>query len=216
MILRKPYAFLIKFFKLIHIVLFIISGYMFFRLRENYIFFRDFVKNDVYLYIENIAKYYIPPLLFIAVIITLIMVIAIFYLMRQKENPVLFYRIYIIYSVLLLFVLIIYYNFYNSLEFDTYNRLSLSIYRDIIGVMYYANYFFIFFNFVRGFGFDIKKFSFDKDLKDLDITEKDSEEFEFAFSIDKDKIIEKVRRERRYAKYYFKENALTLIIINQK
>ena len=89
MILRKPYAFLIKYFKLIHIVLFLLSGYMFFRLRDMYVFFKDFVKNDVYLYVENIASHYISTMMFVAVIVTLIMVIAIFHLMRQKEKPVL-------------------------------------------------------------------------------------------------------------------------------
>lgn len=213
MILRKPYAFLIRFFKLIHIVLFMMSVYMCYQLRSIYIFFKEFVKTDVYLYIENIADYYIPLLLFILTFITIVMVIAIFYLMRQKEKPVLFYRIYTIYSVLLLFILIVYRNFFSSLELESYNRLALSIYRDIIGVMYYGTYFFIVYDFVRGFGFDIKKFSFDKDLKDLDITETDNEEFELAISLDKEKIREKIRRERRYAKYYLKENAVTLIII---
>ena len=81
MILRKPYAFLIKYFKLIHICLFILFGYLLFKLRDIYIFFKEYVKNDVYTYIENMASEYIGLPLFLIAIFVLISGIAIFYLM---------------------------------------------------------------------------------------------------------------------------------------
>ena len=213
MILRKPYAILIKFFKFIHIILFLISIYLMYKFQVMHDFFKSFVKTNVYTHVENMADVYIGTEMFIVVGIVLAATIAIFYLMRAKEKPVLFYRIFIAYGALSLVILIVYNNFFNSLESVSYDRLTLSVYRDIIGAVHYVSYIFIVFTFVRGFGFDIKKFSFEKDLRDLNITEEDSEEFEVSFAFDKEKLIESLRREIRLSKYYFKENALTLLII---
>ena len=216
MILRKPYAFLIRYFKIIHITLFIMFGYLFFKLRSIYIFFQDYVRTNVYTYVEGLAEQYIGPLMFVVVFFILASAIAIFYLMREKEKPVLFYRILIVYCVVLLISLIVYSNFYTSLEFETYDRFILSVYRDVIGIIYYLVYFFLGFTFVRGFGFDIKKFSFEKDLKLLNISESDSEEFELAVEVDKEKIVNTIRRERRLATYFFKENAFIFMLTERR
>ena len=213
MILRKPYAFLIKYFKLIHIALFIMCGYLLFQLRAIYVFFQEYVRNDVYTYMENIASNYISTPMIIVTILILLSAVAIFYLMKEKEKPVLFYRFLILYSAIIIIGLVVYYNFYSSLEFELHDRAVISIYRDIIGIIYYIMFFFIGFTFVRGFGFDIKKFSFDKDLKVLNISETDNEEVEVALDIDKENIVNALRREKRLAVYYLKENAFLLSII---
>lgn len=213
MILRKPYAFLIKYFKLIHIILFLMCGFLLFKLRAIYMFFREYVRTETYTYISSIAEKYIGPSMFIVVIIILISSLLILFLMKEKEKPVLFYRILIVYSFILLISLIVYNNFYLSLSYEIYERSLITIYRDVIGFLYYAIYFFIAITFVRGFGFDIKKFSFDRDLKMLNVSDSDSEEFELSVNIDKEKIVNTMRRNRRFATYFFKENALILIII---
>lgn len=213
MILRKPYAILIKFFKLIHIIMFILFIFIAYKLSVIYHFFREFVVSYTFVKIENMASSYINLSLFLVLFVILIGAIAIYYLMREKEKPILFYRLLIIYSLGLIVALIIYYNFFNNLEYNSYNRVTISIYRDIIAVFYYVSYAFLAVSFVRGFGFDIKKFSFEKDIQKLDIKEEDREEFELSIKLDKEKIINYFRRERRLAKYYFKENALTLLII---
>lgn len=213
MILRKPYAFLIKYFKIIHIGLFLMFGYLLFKLREIYIFFQDYVRNDVYTYMENMASEYITPIMFVIAGLILISGIAIFYLMKEKEKPVVFYGFLIGYSFCLIISLIACYDFYVSLEFELYDRAIISIYRDIMGFVYYIVYFFLALSFVRGFGFDIKKFRFDKDLKVLNIKEEDSEEFEVGVNVDKENIVNALRKERRLMTYYLKENALTLSII---
>ena len=119
----------------------------------------------------------------------------------------------IAYSFSLFIALIVYNNFYTSLEYEIYDRTVVSIYRDVIGFFYYAIYIFIAISFVRGFGFDIKKFSFEKDIKELNISDTDSEEFEVSLDIDKETLISNIRKEKRLAGYYIKENFITLSII---
>lgn len=213
MILRKPYAILIKYFKLIHIIMFIFFSYFVFAIRKIYLFFSEYIKTSNFTYYENMSSSYVPGILFVFAILILALSIGIFLLMHKKEKPVLFYRVMIGYSVLLIAVFIYYIVFFKSLENTTYEPLRIVINRDISLFTYIINYFFVAVTFIRGFGFDIKKFSFDKDKKELHLEESDSEEYELNVSIEKDDIRSFINRNRREFRYYVKENKLILSII---
>ena len=96
MILRKPYAFLIKHFKIIHIILFLIFTYLVFEMRNIYMFFINYVKNNHYTYFENMANKYMNPFIFIMIILIIAFAISVYELMKKKEKPVLFYKILMI------------------------------------------------------------------------------------------------------------------------
>ena len=198
MILRKPYAFLIKHFKLIHIMMFLMLGYLVFPLRKLYIFFQGYAKTNNFTYINNMARTYISSIMIVFVIIIIVLSIAIYLLMHKKEKPVFFYRILIIYSLIVLFFLIYAYNFFLDLDIEMHEPLEIMIMRDISLFLYYINFFYVLFCMIRGVGFDIKKFSFDKDIQELHLEESDDEEYELNLNI---------------VKYYLQENALILSII---
>ena len=213
MILRKPYAFLIKYFKLIHIVMFIFFSYLVFVLRKIYIFFADYVTSGSFTYVEGMNMNYVTPLAFIFVIFILAGAIAIFFLMRKKDKPLLFYKLTIIYSSLLLIAFIYFAIFFKSLDTTLYEPLRIVVNRDIILFLYIINFIFVIISFIRGFGFDIKKFSFDKDKKELNLEETDSEEYEFTVNVDKEDIITYLNKQKREFKYYLKDNAKIFIIV---
>ena len=58
MVIRKPYAFLIKYFKIIHIVIFITLIFLLFKLRAIYIFFKNKYIN--FLYFKGIKNFFTP------------------------------------------------------------------------------------------------------------------------------------------------------------
>ena len=207
MILRKPYAFLIKYFRLIHIIMFIVFSYLVFSLRPIYIFFSDYVSGNNYMYFENMAQKYISPILFVMVIIVMAMAIGIYFLMRKKNKPILFYRLVIIYSFVLLVSLIYFYIFFKSLSNTNYTPLRLVINRDVIMILYYLNFIFVGFSFIRAFGFDIKKFSFDNDKKELQLEEGDNEEYELNIKVEKDDVVNYLNKQKRELRYYFMENS---------
>ena len=213
MILRKPYAFLIKYFRLIHFLMFILFAYLVFALRPIYIFCTDYMNGNNNMYFENMANKYIPFHLFIITIVVFTLSIGIFFLMRKKEKPVLFYKLAIVYTILLLFALIYFYLFFKSLSTTNYNNLRIVINRDIIAFLYYLNFLFVGFTFIRAFGFDIKKFSFDKDLKELKLEDTDSEEYEVDVKLEKEDIVDYFNRQKREFKYYFSENSKILIFL---
>lgn len=213
MILRKPYAILIKYFKVIHILMFVSFGYLVFALRKIYVFFSSYIKTSNFTYFENMSSIYVPWFLFFIVIILLGLAIGILLLMNKKEKPVLFYKIMIGFCAFLLIFLIYFLFFFKSLDNTVYENLRIVANRDLSLFAYIINFFFVGFTFIRGFGFDIKKFSFDKDKKELNLEESDSEEYELNVNIEKDDIKSFLNRQRRELLYYVKENKTILSII---
>ena len=213
MILRKPYAFLIKYFKIIHIILFLIFTYLVFQLRNIYMFFVNYVKNNNFTYFEGIANEYMNPLVFFMIILIIAFAISVYELMKKKEKPILFYKILIVYGFVLLIFWIYFRTFFTSLDKSVYDPLTIIIYRDVTAFLYYLNYFYVGFAFIRGFGFDIKRFSFDKDKRELHLDETDSEEYELNINLDKENVTNYIRREKREFRYYLKENASILIVL---
>ena len=212
MIIRKPYAFLIKYFKLIHIILFFLLIFCLFKTRAIYFFFRNYLATGTYLYTSNMASSYVGVLYFIVVIILIGMFLLIFLLMRQKKKPIFYYVSALGYSALTFISLIIFNYVYTALEYNTFSNQALVLLRDLSMVLYYLDYFFLSVAFIRGFGFNIKKFNFEKDLKELDITDSDREEIELKSSLDYDKITNTLRRKKRDLSYYVKENSYILTV----
>ena len=70
-----------------------------------------------------------------------------------------------------------------------------------------------YFSFHRGIGFDIKKFDFETDARELEITDLDSEEFELTFGKNSYKYQRGFRRFIREFRYYFLENKIAFVFL---
>ena len=149
MILRKPYAILIKYFKIIHILMFIFFGYFVFVLRKIYMFFSNYIKDSNFTYFENMTTDYVPTIVFFMVIILIILGISIFLLMNKKEKPVLFYKVLVAYCSILLIAFIYFLIFFNSLADTVYEPLRVVINRDISLFVYLVNFFFVIVTFIK-------------------------------------------------------------------
>lgn len=193
--------------------MFVIFSYLVFVIRKIYIFFNLYVTTGNFTYKEEMAFNYVPIYLFLLIIIILIGTVFIYFLMKRKEKPILFYQGLIVYTSVLLILFIYLFSFFSSLDRTTYEPLRIVVNRDIVLFIYIINFFYVGFSFVRGFGFDIKKFSFEHDKKELNTEESDNEEFELNIDIDQDKVVRNIRREKRELKYYIKENKQVFTII---
>lgn len=94
MILRKPYAFLIKKFKLIHLILSILMFYLVYRFNTVYTFFKEYVNKDIHNRI--LASDYITLFMFLVILFITIGLIIVYLLMRFKKKPKTLYLINII------------------------------------------------------------------------------------------------------------------------
>ena len=90
MVFRRPYAFLIKSFRLIHIILFILFVYITFNANSILTFFKDYINYKGSM--EIISSDYINVWIFIFSILIIGISIIIFFLMRYKKKPKLLNR----------------------------------------------------------------------------------------------------------------------------
>lgn len=213
MILKKPYAFLIKYFRIIHIILAIPIIYLIVRTGNIVGFFSDYIEANYYTSITNIAGTFINYFMYLSVLLILIAGIFIYFLMRKKEKSTKFYFFLLSFYVILLVLIGITHSILSSMETTTMSSTAARAYRDISYIFYIPQFFFAAFTIFRGIGFDIKKFNFDIDIKELEITEVDSEEFELTLGVEDYKIKRNIRRFIREFKYYVKENKFIFSIL---
>lgn len=193
--------------------MFILFCVFIFALQKIYTFNASIVSSGGYFFEEGLASKYVPGYLFLLIILLIVINIFIYSLMKRKNKPVLFYEVTVGYGIIVIIALIYFRFFFASLDGNAIEPLRSVINRDIIFFVYLANFFFVIYNFVRGFGFDIKKFSFEQDKKELNIEDTDNEEFELNIDIDKDKLLAKARKEKRELLYYVKENIIFVSLL---
>ena len=213
MILKKPYAFLIKYFRIIHIILALPIIYLILRTGNIVHFFSDYIDTNYYTNVSNIAGTYINYFMYLSVLLILISGIAIYFLMRKKEKSTIFYFLLILFYLILFVVLGITHSILTGMEITSLEATTALAFRDLSYLFYLPQFLFAAFTIFRGIGFDIKKFNFEVDIKELEITDIDSEEFEFNLNIEDYKIKRNIRRFIREFKYYVRENQFIFTIL---
>ncbi len=213
MILKKPYGLLIKYFRLIHLILTIPMIYLSIRTTNIYNFLDNYIKDGYTTNLKDIPSTYVNGFMYLAVILIIITVIAITYLMNAKKKSIRFYLLITIYFIALLSYIYLIYNLLAKIETKTIDSSVALMYRDISQITYYISYLIIGYTLIRGIGFDIKSFNFNEDLEDLDLSEEDSEEIEVNINIDRYEIERKIRSKIRDTKYYILENKLIFTFI---
>jgi hypothetical protein len=212
MILKKPYAFLIKNFKIIHLILFVIISFVTIRFGKLVSFFSDYLNDNIKV-TEHMAPEYISTSYIIGILLIIFFAVAMFLLMKKKKKPFTFYILTFVYYFIILIMVINAYSTIDSLYEAAMTMQKTRVYHDIYIILSLPNYYFLVMSLIRGIGFDIKKFNFSKDLNELEIKSEDNEEFEFVLGTDVYIYKRKIHRFFREAKYYFLENKYLFKII---
>ena len=214
MILRKPYAFLIKYFKLINFIICGLATYIAYRTYNIVTFFNEYISNN---YTGNFYKgfsnNYISPFVYFVIILILIFLIGVYLLFIYKKKPSKTYLTSIIYYIVYIIFLIFIKEVMISLETSVITAEMSRLYRDVSIIVFIPQTIFILMYLIRGFGLNINKFNFEQDLKELEIEEQDNEEVEITFNKDNDKIKRNINRFIREFKYYIKENKFIFSIL---
>ena len=214
MILRKPYAFLIKHFRLIHLILALPLVYIVWKTHLVVDFFNTYVSNGyTYQTGSDVSSLYINWVLFLSIFIIMVSIGSIYYLLKYKEKPVKMYIIMLIYYIFLFIMLIWYSNIISGMAKEILSAKAARLYRDISLIIYLPQYIFIIFTALRAIGFNIKSFNFQSDLKEMQITSEDNEEVEVGIGFDTYKTKRFFRRYKREFSYYLAENKFIISII---
>ena len=106
MIVRKPYAFLIKYFKVIHLIIAALMCYLLYKSYNIVTFFMESVANNYNAIMSGqVAGLYINYFMYGAIVLILFSLIAIYYLLSHKNKPRKFYMASILYYIILFVVL---------------------------------------------------------------------------------------------------------------
>lgn len=217
MIIKKPYAFMIKHFRIIHLVLLLPMLYLITQTKQIIEFFRTYVANGYLLsssnVLQSLSSDYINIFMYLAIIILIGSFITISILLQQKEKPTKFYNITIVYYIAIFILLTASFSVFKAIEDDTIANTFVNIIRDLATIVHYSQYIFVIFTAIRGIGFNIKKFNFKSDLDELEISSEDSEEVEFLIGGDTYKLKRTIRRFFRELSYYYKENKFIFTVI---
>ena len=213
MILRKPYAFFIKHFKLIHVVMSLVGAYLIYSTNLILNFFLNYISSNASVVGQDLIGGLFNKSLYGLPILMIIISLALLIVLIYKKKPSLFYIINII---IYLFVLVSYFYVFNILEkMETIvvGAKIVRLSRDflIFSISFQAISTAILL--IRGIGFNIKKFDFTSDISGLALDESDREEIELDFNFDFNERRRKRKKRLRYLKYTYKENKIFIHIM---
>ena len=178
MIVKKPYAFLIKHFRIIHGILFALLAYIMLKSADISSFFSDYVSRQTFTRIDGLTAMYVDYVTFFSIILAAILVLVIGAILKLKNKNVTSY-IYIFLELIGIFIYYIYmFTVFKELELTYLDMESVRNLRDISLMAMIPQIIFLFVVLGRTLGFNLKQFDFKKDLEELDIDESDNEEVE--------------------------------------
>jgi len=213
MILRKPFAILIKYFKLIHLILTILSFYLLYRTNLILSFFNEYVKTHNSVIGKDLTGELYTIWMYVSLIIVIVGSFVILGLMIFKKKQIKLY-IYNIITYLAVTVIYIYtLSVLSSLEIQLVDVRVLKVVQDLLITSFVIQLISTIIVAIRATGFNIKKFDFSKDLKELEIEDVDNEEFEVNVDLNSDETKRKFNRILRHTKYIYKENKFVLLFL---
>ncbi len=214
MILRRPYAFFIKHFKLFHFIMFVFLGIITYRTNLVRSFFNEYIGQIAYTISENIVLELFSNLTYVLAAFIIISSILIFLVMNKKEKPALFYALTILMTFSTIAFLIYSQVVVYRLQTELISVTVLRAITDISNILVLVQAVFLLILFIRAVGFDIRKFDFGKDIQELNISAEDNEEYEVQFDFDKNEFKRNLRKNKREFKYFLIENKKMIIFLS--
>lgn len=213
MIIKKPYAFIVKYFKYIHAVFFLFLLYIIYKYFTIYKFFNDYVKTSYYTYYENLSGHFINTYLFLSILVIVITSAVLYLFMKSKEKNTKYYISVSVFYLVLFVLSTFLFSVYRTIEIENIDMRNIRIIRDILIMATLPQIFFTVFAFLRAIGFDLKSFDFKKDLDELDLTDEDNDVIEVLVPNDSYKYVRKFRRILRETKYFALEFKFFFLLI---
>ena len=213
MILRKPYALLIKNFRLIHIILSLMMIYLFYKTNAILSFLGEYIGSSQIKISSDVLNSLFDPIFIVLVAFIILFTLIIMSLMAFKKKPV---KLYIYNIIVYIFSTIVYIAAFKTMEklqFGLLDVKTLKLIQDFILTTLIFQMTTILITIVRATGFNIKSFNFEEDLEKLEIDEADNEEFEVNIDVDTDKLLRKIKKKIRYMRYIYIENMLFINIL---
>ena len=211
MVIKKPYAFLIKNFRLIHGLLFILLVFLTVKTFNIYSFFSAYAQNHVYINESNMANNYVSLGMYLGALAAVLISAVIYFILSVKNKSNKMYLASVLYYIVLLIFYIYIRAVFVELQTKALDVESVRAIRDICVIVMLPQIVFMFVILGRTLGFNLKQFDFKRDLEELEIDTTDNEEVEVTIGSDTYKIARFFRKALRLTKYFILENKLFVI-----
>ena len=208
MILRKPYAFIIRHFRLIHLLMCLLVAYITFSIYKISSFLTGYINTGMFNYENDLVNKLVSNFLYGSCIFVILLSLVIIALFRWKKIDYKYYTILISYQIVIIVGLVLMKLFLDVAINEIVDIRVLKAYRDITRIVMLPGFYFLISNLISAIGFNLKKFDFSSDLKALNASTEDSEEFEFIVGKDTYKYKRAFNRFIRETTYYIKENKI--------
>ena len=205
MIIRKPYAFLIRNFKKIHIFLLVLGIFVAYKLIKISGFVNEFMRFATYDSYSDPITRYITFFTTISVFILFVGSLSLLFLLRHKNKPWKIYLIPVIEYFALLLVLSMIKSFFLNYTTEVATA-DLRLYKDFLMMFLIGQVPALGIFIIRGIGLDIKKFNFTNDEEFLELKEEDREEIEIGLNVDKYTFIRFFKKMLRNINYFYTEH----------
>ncbi len=211
MVFRKPYAFLIKNFKKIHIVMLFLWLFIYYKVFLLKDFVKEFISFGTYnSNLENVSNK-INFLFYFTIVLMILISISLLILLRYKRKP---WKLYLL--IILEYIFLFYAAISTTTFFKTYDPIqpvsSIYLNRDLLNISSWIQYGVLIIILIRITGLDLKKFGFSNDKEFLDLNSTDREEFEINIDFDKHSITRKYNLIKRKLHYFYQEHKLIVRI----
>lgn len=213
MIIKKPYAFLIKKFRWIHGILLAMLVFLAIKSVNIYTFFSDYATNHYYVMSSMLASEYIDLTLFIVTALAILVGLLIYFILSYKNKDRKTYVFLCIYYIILFIYFIYMLSIFQNLQEKSLGVETVRAIRDISIIISLPQIIFLFIILGRTLGFNLKQFDFKKDLEEMQIDTKDYEEVEVEFGKNNYKTARFLRKTLRLTKYFILENKFVVTII---
>lgn len=212
MIIRKPYAFLIKNFRKIHLLLLVISIFVTYRLIDINSYVNEFMRLGTYDVFDNPISKHINGLLNFSIILLIAGSLSLLILLRYKQKPWKIYLVPVIEYTLLIMVLSMIKGFFDGYT-STVDMADLRLTQDLLVISLASQIANIAIFTIRLLGLDLNKFQFNFDKEFLELSDSDREEIEIGVNFDKRSFARVYRRTLRNVNYFYLEHKTICRII---
>ncbi len=209
MIIKNPYNFIAKHYRLINALMLIPMIYLLLKFRDISSFFVDFVKNGYKTYETNFADEYVTMLSFRVTALMIIYNGIMYFVFTSKKKNGLVYGIGFIYYIVLVILALLFHSSMNGIS--GLDATFANFVRDMSRLSYLPLYFFILFTITKALGFNIKTLQFDKN-SELRVNEED-EEIEIRIGSEEHYAKKSLVHLLRELKYYVLENKFVFTVI---
>lgn len=213
MIIKKPYAFLIKKFRWIHGILFAMLVFLAVKSINIYTFFSDYATNHYYVMSSMLASEYIDLTLFVVTILAVLVSALIYFILSLKNKDRKTYVFLCLYYIILFVYFIYMLSIFQNLQSKSLGIETVRAIRDISVIVSLPQIVFLFIICGRTLGFNLKQFDFKKDLEEMQIDTKDYEEIEVEFGKNNYKTARFLRKTLRLTKYFILENKFIVTVL---